>query len=497
MTSTPRVVGEPLSHPEMLSLLDADMTAEAGGAFVDLAAAYLARAAAGRDPVSTSHAPAELARRFDVPMPEEPTPLSDVIELIARDVIPESNWLHHPMAMGHQVAPPLPAAVWAESLTAALNQSLAVWEMSPIASILESRVIRWMCQLAGLGPQAGGTFTSGGTEATLTALLAARNARFPEAWERGVQTPAAIVCGADAHYAVGRAAGILGIGTSNLITVPCLDHRIDPAALASALEKLAAGGVPVIAVAATAGSTPTGSFDDLTAVADVCDAHGVWLHVDAAHGGSALLSPSHRHRLRGIERARSVAWDPHKMMLMPLSAGMLLVRDVRDLDAAFAQRAPYLFNDGDEQRTRDHGRRSFMCSRRADVLKVWIALHRYGRAGIAAFHDEACATTRALWTAIIERPDFEAPHEPESNILCFRYVGDRTLDAAALDTLNAEVREAYNRSGHGWITTTLLGGRRVLRVTVMNPRTDASHVRAMLQRVAELGAAPARARAPG
>jgi L-2,4-diaminobutyrate decarboxylase len=487
MTMTPSLAPDPAARTEVLSLIDEDMTEEAGREFVAAIAIYLARAASGGYPVSTALPHGEIAGRLDIAMPEAGRPLADVMQHIVDDLIPESNWLHHPMAMGHQVAPPLPASVWTESLIGALNQSLAVWEMSPVASILETRVVRWMCDLAELGPNAGGTFTSGGTEATLTALLAARNARFPDTWERGIIGSPVILCGADAHYAVARAAGILGIGTSNLITVPTREHRMDVEVLTRALDELAARDVPVIAVVATAGSTPTGSFDDLVAIADVCDARDLWMHVDGAHGASALLSSSHRARLRGIERARSIAWDPHKMMLMPLSAGMLLVRDASDLDAAFAQRAPYLFDDGEEQRARDHGRRSFMCSRRADVLKVWIALHRYGRAGLAAIHDHLCATTHGLWAAVRERSDFEAPHEPESNILCFRYVGTGTSDDGSLDALNADIRERYNRSGHGWITTTVLDGHRVLRVTVMNPRTGAGHVLSMLERVAELG----------
>ena len=471
----------------VLALLDADRGAEAGRAFVDAVATYMDRAIAGDAPVSTPLAHGEITRRFDVAMPEEPRPLGDVVEHVVRDIIPESNWLHHPMAMGHQVAPPLPVTIWSESLIAALNQSVAVWEMSPVASIIETRVVRWMCDLAGLGPRAGGTFTSGGTEATLTALLAARNASLPDAWEDGIERRPAIVCGTDAHYAVSRAAGILGLGTRNLVTVRTRGHRMDVDALVAALDDLAARGVPVIAVVATAGSTPTGSFDDLDAIADICDARALWLHVDGAHGASALLSPAHRWRLRGIERARSLAWDPHKMLLMPLPAGMLLMRDVRDLDAAFAQRAPYLFNDGEEQRVRDHGRRSFMCSRRADALKLWIALQRYGRSGLAAIHDRLCATAHALWQDIAGRGELEAVHEPESNILCFRYVGDRRAGGPALDTLNAELRERYNRSGHGWITTTVLGDRRVLRVTIMNPRTGPEHTGAMLDRVVALG----------
>src|SRR5919109_4998277 len=141
---------------------------------------------------------------------------------------------------------------------------------------------------------------------------------------------------------------------------------MDTDALAATLAELERVGTPVMAVVATAGSTATGSFDDLETIGALCDARGIWLHVDGAHGASALLSATHRARLRGIERARSLAWDPHKMMLMPLSTGMLLVRDERQLEAAFAQKAPYLFHGGDDERVWDQGTRSFMCSRRAD-----------------------------------------------------------------------------------------------------------------------------------
>jgi L-2,4-diaminobutyrate decarboxylase len=473
---------------DAMGRMQADSSTRAGHRFVELIASYLERASSGVDAVSTARDPRAIAERFDAPIPEQGASLDDIMLRLSSEVIPDSNWLHHPMCMGHQVAPPLSTSIWTESLIGALNNSLAVWEMSPVASVLEALVVRWMCGLAGLGERAGGTFTSGGTEATTTALLAARNALFPDAWTRGVAQRAAVVCGADAHYAVARASGLLGIGTENLIAVPSRDGRMDVDALSTALADLEAHATPVVAVVATAGSTPTGAFDDLDAIAGVCDARGLWLHVDGAHGASALLSDTHRGRLRGIERARSIAWDPHKMMLMPLSAGMLLVRDIRDLDAAFAQRAPYLFNDDADDRLRDHGRRSFMCSRRADVLKVWVALHRYGRAGLGVLYDHLCSTTRELWTTIAEHSAFEAMHEPETNILCFRFVGDRTLDDAALDALNADVRERYNRSGHGWITTTVLNGRRVLRVTIMNPRTTTEHTRSMLGRVAELAA---------
>ncbi|HWJ22800.1 MAG TPA: pyridoxal-dependent decarboxylase, partial [Gemmatimonadaceae bacterium] len=220
------------------------------------------------------------------------------------------------------------------------------------------------------------------------------------------------------------------------------------------------------------------------AVGRICERRGLWLHVDGAHGASALLSDAHRGKLRGIERARSLAWDPHKMMLLPLAAGMVLVREERDLELAFAQKAPYLFHSGSEEKVWDQGVRSFLCSRRADALKLWVALQRYGRRGIAALYDRLCETTRALYEEVGRRGDFVALHEPESNILCFRWVGEGSRSDAELDAVNRELRERYNRSGAGWITATDLGGRRVLRVTVMNPRTTREHVVRLLDGLA-------------
>jgi L-2,4-diaminobutyrate decarboxylase len=293
-----------------------------------------------------------------------------------------------------------------------------------------------------------------------------------------------IVCGEHAHYCVSRAAGQLGLGTARAITVASRDWKMDPQALAATLDALAAADTPVMAVVATAGSTATGSFDDLTTIGPMCDTRGLWLHVDGAHGASALLSAAHRHRVRGLHHARSVAWDAHKMMMLPLAAGMVLVRDEADLTQAFAQHAPYLFHQPAGERAWDQGTRSFQCSRRADAIKLWVALQRYGTAGIASLYDRQCATTRALFDLIRSRRDFEAMHEPEGNILCFRWVGDRTASDDALDAINLDVRSRYNRSGQGWLTTTVLDGRRVLRVTLMNPRTTVTHLDRLLRELA-------------
>jgi glutamate/tyrosine decarboxylase-like PLP-dependent enzyme len=468
-----------------LLALEEDMSAASGSLFLELVAEYFAatRQAAGQ--VSTPRSAGVLAARFADALPMEGRPLAEIVERLATDVIADANQLMHPMSLGHQVAAPLPAAVWTESLIGALNQSTAIWEMSPTATVIETQLVRALAGLMGWGERAGGTFTSGGTEATFTALLAARAHAMPNAWQNGVGDDAPVVlCGEHAHYCVTRAVAQLGLGTRRALAVPSREWRMDILVLREMLDALAAAGTTVMAVVATAGSTATGSFDDLAAIGELCEARGIWLHVDGAHGASALLSPAHRHRVRGLEHARSLAWDAHKMMLMPLSAGMLLVRDEADLAQAFSQHAPYLFQGTQGERVWDQGTRSFLCSRRADAIKVWVGIQRYGLAGMAALYDLLCESALALHELVEARDDFVAMHVPETNILCFRWVGDGSLDDRALDPINLDLRTRYNRAGHGWITTTLLGERRVLRVTVMNPRTTRAHLSAMLDELA-------------
>jgi L-2,4-diaminobutyrate decarboxylase len=477
-----------MSSHSVFSDIERDAALDVAESFAALVARYFASTRDGSGRVSTPLTAADLARRFDEPLPIGPQSIDTVLARLERDVLPDCNRLTHPRSMGHQVSAPLPVAVWTETITAAVNQSGAVWEMSPVGTVIETQVVRWMCELAGFGPEAGGTFTSGGTEATFAGLLAARQAAIPDVWTRGVgANPPVVVCGEHAHYGVARAIGELGLGTERAVVIPSDSFRMDVRALERELERLRREGRAVMAVVATAGTTATGSFDDLDTIGRLCERDGIWLHVDGAHGASALLSPAHRHRLEGIHRARSIAWDPHKMMLMPLTASVLLVRDESDLEAAFSQRAPYLFHAKDGERRWDQGLRSFTCSRRIDAFKVWVALQRHGANGFAALYDHLCANARAMHAAIVARPDFVPVNEPESNILCFRYGGDGTLDDDRLDAINLRTREEYNRTGTGWITTTMLGGRRVLRVTLMNPRTTLADLEQTLDDLAAIG----------
>jgi L-2,4-diaminobutyrate decarboxylase len=424
----------------LLAELEADMSFENGAMFTKIAADYFADTRKGEGPVSTLLDKATLAKRFAEPLPMGMKPLAEVAKRIETDIMPDVNRLMHPMYMGHQVSAPLAAAVWTEVVISAVNNSMAVWEMSPVATVIEEQVIRWMCDLAGLGPSASGTFTSGGTEATFTALLAA------------------------------RAAGAMGLGTDNCVSVSSTpEFKMDPVALASTLERLHKEGREVLAVVATAGCTAVGAFDDLNAVADLCDRYGHWLHVDGAHGASALLSEKHRWRVMGIHRARSMAWDPHKMMLMPLSAGMVLVRDGKDLERAFAQEAPYLFHGSESERqlSPDLGKRSIQCSRRAEVMKVWVGLQRLGSGAMGLLYDILCEKASEVHASVASQPGATPLHVPESNIVAWSLAG------AGSDAVAATRRKLHDSDGV-WITSTVIGGRSCLRATVMNFRSQRS-----------------------
>lgn len=474
---------------EVMRELERDAALDAATQMIALATDYFESTRRGEGPVSSGRPPNEIAAAFDEPMPEDGRPLADITARMRAQILNDANRLAHPMYMGHQVSFPLSTAVWTDAIISALNQSVAVEEMSPTLTALEHRVVRWMCDAVGYSAAAGGTFTSGGTEATFSALLAARAALLPDSWMNGISEPRPVVlCGEHTHYAVTRAVAELGLGMRSALAVPSANFRMDADALERELRRLDALDVPVMAVVATAGHTATGAFDDIDTIGRLCEDRGIWLHIDGAHGATALLSERHRHRVRGIERARSIAWDPHKMMLLPLPAGMLLMRDERQLQAAFSQQAPYLFQGNVEaDRVRDQGVRSFQCSRRTDVLKVWVVLQRLGRRGIAALHDHLCDLAIAVRDQLLTRPEFEVLHAPESNILCFRYVGSPRLDDGALDAINREIRERYNRSGLGWITATILDGRRVLRVTMMNPRSTKEHIRTLVNGLLAVG----------
>jgi len=396
---------------------------------------------------------------------EQAAPL-DLARLVAR----YSNQLHHPSYMGHQVCPPFLDSAIADLLISFTNNSTAVWEMSPIGTVIEKEVVCWLADLAGYPETAEGTAVSGGSAANLTGLLAARARWNADASMTGKRP--VVIASRDAHYSVARAAAIMGIPAADVVKVPTDDaHRMDVDGLEETLAAVEArDDAGVLAIVATSGSTATGAFDRLDEIALLRDRFRTWLHVDAAHGASVLVSESLARLVRGLERADSFSWDPHKMMWMPLSLGTILVRDGIWLRRAFEADAPYLFNAGSE----NLGEMTIQCSKRADAIKLWLLLRSRGVAPIAEAIERVTALTRYLYDRLMDAEEFEPVHEPDLNILCFRRKG---FD----DEQTADLRERLIRSGRAWITTTVLRGERVLRVTMMNPRTTEEHVDAMLE----------------
>jgi len=381
-------------------------------------------------------------------------------------ILDHSIQLHHPAYMGHQVCPPFPSAILGDLLISTLNQSTAVWEMSPIGTVIEQEIVRWLADRAGYPPESLGTAVSGGSAANLTGLLAAR-ARWRA---RGGEGSPVILASADTHYSAARAAAIMDIG--DVIKIETDDrHRMNVDALERALR---AHGANVLAVVATSGSTATGAFDELEKIREI--AGDTWLHVDAAHGASVLLSEKLRHLVAGLDRADSFSWDPHKMLWMPLSLGAILVRDGQWLRRAFEADAPYLFHA--ERELDNLGAVTIQCSKRADAIKLWLTLRMFGTQPFTEALDKVTEITRYQYEQLAASDDFEPMHEPEFNILCFRYRGS--------DEQNLELRERLIRTGEAWITSTVLKGRRVLRVTMINPRTERTHVDAMLESLRRL-----------
>ena len=390
----------------------------------------------------------------------------ELAKLVARYAIQ----LHHPAYMGHQVCPPLYDSATAELLISFINNSTAVFEMSPVGTAIEKEIVRWLAELAGYPETAEGTAVSGGSAANLTGLMAARarwNADAASAGKRPV-----VLASADAHYSIARAAAIMGIPSADVIKVATDDaHRMDVDALEDALAAVEAReDAGALAIVATAGTTATAAFDRLDEIALLRDRYRTWLHVDAAHGASVLLSPTLAPLVAGLERADSFSWDPHKMMWMPLSLGTIVVRDGVWLRRAFEADAPYLFSGSPE----NLGEMTIQCSKPADAIKLWLILRAHGTKPIVESLERVTALTRYLYDRVAASDDFEAMHEPELNIFCFRRRG---LD----DEQHAELRERILRGGRAWITSTVLRGQRVLRVTMMNPRTTEAHVDAMLE----------------
>jgi glutamate/tyrosine decarboxylase-like PLP-dependent enzyme len=402
---------------------------------------------------------------------------------LVRQVQKSSLRLSHPRFAAQQVAAPIPAAALVESVVAALNQSLAVWEMSPIATAIDRDLMSKFKTLFGYPRAAEGSLVPGGAFANLTALLAARDALQPNASKKG-GARIAIIVGAQAHYSIARAAGILGIGRDAVFRVPLnSEFCTDVAAVEGAFRAARKAGFRKFILVGSSGSTPTGSFDDLAGLHKLATRHRAWFHVDAAHGAGLAFSGRLRKLLTGIAKADSITFDPHKMMFVPLAAGGVLVRDGKKLFEPLQEQAPYLF--GSKRHWPDIGQVTIACSQRFDALKTWLVWRVYGEELWDTLTTHVCDVAQAAFQYCSRSKILAPVHKPHSNIFCFELRGLRSHDS---DRRHWAIKEELNESGAGYISSTVLDGRRVLRLVVMNPRTNASDIVAIMSRIEEIAA---------
>jgi L-2,4-diaminobutyrate decarboxylase len=413
---------------------------------------------------------------------------------IARETLSRGQNLHHPHYTGHQVPAPIPLAALFDFVGSVTNQVMAIYEMGPWATAVEHAVVDAVGEQLGFPiGQFGGLITSGGTLANLTGLLTARNVALPNSWTRGLAgRPAPVlVAHADAHYSVTRSAGIIGLGTNQIVAAALDEHRrMDANRLDSTLADLRRRGIPIVAVSAASCATPIGAFDPLDDIADVCRRHEVWLHVDAAHGGALAFSLRHRHLLSGLAKADSVVCDAHKMMFMPALCAMLFYRNPEHRLATFHQEAPYLFDPlAPELANFDSGIVNLECTKRAAAFGVWGVWSLLGPQIFADMVDVTIDLARQFHGMLAAADDFTPLHEPQCNIVAFRYVPAelRAAPPEAVDLFQLRLRRAVIESGEFYLVQSRIDGRPVLRATMMNPLTTADDLLGLLECLRRFG----------
>jgi aromatic-L-amino-acid/L-tryptophan decarboxylase len=360
------------------------------------------------------------------------------------------------------------------------------------ATALDRQTIAWLAEFLGF-PAATGAFTSGGTISNITALAAARERALPSSRAHGMAGHrVALYCSREAHYSVTRAAELLGIGGHWVRDIPIDDQRrMEPDALAAQIDEDVAAGIVPIAVVATAGTTLTGAVDPLEAIADVCEARRVWMHVDGAYGLPAAGAPSRAPLFTGLARADSLSIDAHKWMFVPKACSAVLVRRTADLAAAFAHDEDYIPHEGEELNPVDV---TLEYSRPLRALKLWLALRVHGA---QAFRDaiEANLEQAALLHSLAgAEADFRVRnHAPQLSIVPLRHEPPGCPDP---DRHNDALCRAIQKDGRVYMSPAVIDGETWLRPCFTNFRTTLDDVHVTLAVVREIGAAICRTHCP-
>jgi aromatic-L-amino-acid/L-tryptophan decarboxylase len=486
-------------------LRDLDWDPERARAFTDgVADIYVELLAKLRDlPVSRGWGVQEVRDAVVVPVPDDPMPEDELLEYLRTITFDYSGFLGHPRFYAYiSGAGTVPGAA-ADLLAAGLNANAGGWRLAPAAVEIELGLARWFAQdVFGLPPRSGGALTSGGAMANFIALNVARDAKA--GWDVRKDGVAAgpmlgLYVSTETHVVSVRGADMLGLGSGNVRQIPVgPGYRIRVDELRSRIAEDRRAGVRPFAVVANGGTVSTGVVDPLEEIADLCRQEDLWFHVDAAYGGPAMLADDLRPLFAGIERADSIAFDPHKWLYTPHSGGCILVRDMELLRRAYdVDYVAYVVKD--EEHTDwgiDLGRHSPNFSRGFWALKVWVSLLAHGRTayGRRISHDAALA--RYLGARAEEHEEFELMTPVGLSITCFRYVppglssSDPRRDGREeyLDLLNNRLMTEIQLDGRVYCSNAVLGGRFCLRSCIVNYRTEAEDMDALLAVASELGA---------
>ena len=465
-----------------------DLTAAAG---VDISAAIAPlHEQRYRSPIVRPSLAADVATLIDTSFPAGGDSLEQLVAQVtnATDRYPRRNT--HPGFFGWIAPSGLPSDPLAHAMVSELNENVGGYWSSPVGTTIEKTVIRWLADLVKFPQQSEGVLLSGGSMANMSGLAAALAKRCgPGYREQGLaafsdSSKPIIVCSEAVHFSIRRAAVMLGIGTDNIVAVETDDQfrmRIDR--LAEILQRHR----NVVCVVASAGTTNTGAIDPLEQIAGLCASHDTWLHVDAAYGGGGLMSAELQPRYRGIEHADSVVMDLHKWFFQSLDGSLLLYRDATWARQLFFETSDYLRSSAEptpEQYMFFHIAPEL--SRRFRALPFYMAMRCYGipRLGRNALHNVQCA--EYLADLIRQQDELELIVTPQLSILCFRF-RPAGLSDDEIDRINSEIRDRIQLEGEYLMSATLVRGRPVLRVCVMNHATRARHIEGLLASVLRIG----------
>ncbi|XP_070690847.1 acidic amino acid decarboxylase GADL1-like [Pempheris klunzingeri] len=384
------------------------------------------RATDVKEKVCEWRSPEQLKELLDLELRDGGESESEILQR-CRDAIKYSVKTAHPRFFNQLYAGMEPYSMVASFIIEALKPSLYTYEVAPVFTLMEDAVLRKMTELIGWEEGGDGIFNAGGSMSNMYAVNLARYHHCPDIKEVGLSAAPRLVIftSQECHYSISKAAAFLGIGTKNVYMVPS-DKRgkMIPSALEEQIKTAKSEGAVPFMVNATAGTTVLGAFDPIEEIADICAEHNLWLHVDACWGGGALMSKKHKHLLKGVHRADSVAWNPHKMLMACLQCSAFLVRDKTGLlQRCHSARASYLFQqDKFYDVSFDTGDKSVQCSRKPDAFKFWLMWKALGSAELERRVDGALAMARYLAQEIEKREGFSLLMEPEYANVCFWYI---------------------------------------------------------------------------